>query len=99
MELSDVDSIPKWARVEIEWIDTFSLNGWLNPKSLTEENLLEDMQFRTVGYFIEAHQQILTVVQSCRNDDDPDSVSEVLTIPLASITSISQLSCIPDKVK
>lgn len=72
--------------VEVEWLDACVDGGW-NPRATYVEKA-KLVECRTAGYLLKSGKQHIIIVQS---QDDQGKVTDSMTIPRSSITSLKRL--------
>lgn len=79
-------------RVEIEWLDSVSLDGWHSPES-TERELTGDAALKhvTVALLIHDLDDRIVVALSAGVDEDGSQLDAPMAIPRVSILSIREL--------
>lgn len=74
----------KYDKLELNWLDSTSTQGWKEPKDFKEPCL----KCKSIGYFIEKTKIGITICQSTSSDEEADYI----TIPLVAIKKITKIS-------
>ncbi len=82
-----IPEIEKWQIIEIDWLDSCSMSGWIKD-NLTYEQ--KDLEHKTVGYFIKETKYSIAVVQSRKFEvkEEGTSIGALMEIPKVAITKI-----------
>ena len=78
----------RFSKVEVEWIDAFTMGGWRNERSYRDESSL--ITIKTAGYMLANTKGHVTIVQSY-NDQKDGNITDSITIPKAVIRKITTL--------
>ena len=87
-----IKNLKKWAKVEIEWVDSSHASGWQDSKEIEGTPQIDH---RTLGYVLQTTVKTISVVQSVSDylrEDNSRNVDSVMDIPKVAIKKIRYLS-------
>lgn len=77
-------------KIEIEWMDSIqNMDGWTRLSHFNWGRHYKAMYQRTVGYFLQKTDNVITVTQSISASED--ALCGIWSIPLGCVTNIKQL--------
>lgn len=86
--------LKKWDRVEVFWIDSLHVDGWLKEKGVevNEKQVFDWMKHQTIGYVFQDAKKYIAVAQSYSTKDEEDrSVDSIMRIPRVAIEKMVKL--------
>jgi hypothetical protein len=92
LQYSDVPPLDEYTPVEVRWIDSAGVEGWLHPRELRATLTQGVMQCRTVGHYFASDEQSITVVLNIHTQgDEVTGIGEAITIPLVAVLAVEPL--------
>lgn len=81
-------NFPLKARVEVEWLDSFSNSGWDTLESYKKHG--GPALVRSIGYVLEDTSELITLVQSkCNKNGD---VADAISIPKGCVLRVAKVT-------
>jgi len=86
-----IPKLKKWQIVEIEWLDSCSVNGWNKDNGISYQK--SDLEHISVGYFLKETEYSIAVVQSIKKkvSEENTSINSIIEIPKVAISKIKLL--------
>ena len=82
-----IPKLKKWQIIEIDWIDSGSVDGWIKDNL---EYALSDLEYKSAGYFLKETDYSICIVQSKKEPVKAENtqINSLMEIPKVAITKI-----------
>lgn len=79
--------------VKVYWVDSHSLNGWGDGRTIEKRSNKMSLLCCTVGMLLKKNKKRIIITQSISltTNGDVDNVSDTITLPMCTVKSIKKL--------